>query len=323
MSGENEIVLVNDLDEVIGYEQKMKVHKNGLLHRAFSVLIFNLKNEMLLQKRNRSKYHSGSLWTNACCGHPKQEQVLKEAAEKRLFEEMGLNCKLNEIFNFRYYHNFSNGLTENEIDHVFIGYSDCNPSLNPIEAEDYKWISLDEVEKDISQSPEEYTYWFKIILQKYLDQNNKKEEFRIFSTILKIKTQKEFELIDITREVASFLESHRVNNGVINIFSKHTTLAIKINEFEPLLIKDFTEFADILANYKEDYLHDHIELRPECPKDEPKNARGHIICLFSESSQAIPIVNGFLQLGKYQSVFVIETSGPRERDIILQVIGNT
>jgi len=164
----NEITLVNDLDEVIGSEEKIKSHKMGILHRAFSILIFNSKNELLLQKRAKAKYHSGGLWSNACCGHQNKGETLEISTKRRLKEEMNLDCELEEIFSFRYYINFIDGLIENEIDHVFMGYSNSNPVLNKEEAEDYKWISLSDLEKDISNNSDKYTSWFKIIFNKYL-----------------------------------------------------------------------------------------------------------------------------------------------------------
>jgi isopentenyl-diphosphate delta-isomerase len=164
----NEIILVNDLDEIMGSEEKIKVHREGILHRAFSILVFNSKNELLLQKRTKTKYHSGGLWSNTCCGHQNKGETLEISAKRRLKEEMNLDCELEEIFSFRYYTSFNDGLIENEIDHVFTGYSNSNPILNQEEAEDYKWISLRDLEKDILENSNKYTSWFKIIFNKYL-----------------------------------------------------------------------------------------------------------------------------------------------------------
>ena len=163
-----EITIVDENDNITGSEEKMKVHEKGLLHRAFSIFIINSKGEMLLQKRAKCKYHSGGLWTNTCCGHPRKNEYLESAAKRRLLEETGLVCNLKKAFIFRYRVKFENGLIENEIVHVFIGYSDNKPLLNYEEAEDYKWISLEELSKDVLLSSNKYTYWFKIALGKYL-----------------------------------------------------------------------------------------------------------------------------------------------------------
>ncbi len=160
------IILVDRHDKKIGTEEKMKVHKEGKLHRAFSIFVFNSKGELLLQKRAKSKYHSGGLWTNTCCSHPRQGESLEEAAHRRLKEEMGFDCRLKEIFSFTHKAKFANGLIENEFDHVFLGKFDGKPKSNPKEVEDWKWVSIDKLKKDISREPGKYAVWFKIALKR-------------------------------------------------------------------------------------------------------------------------------------------------------------
>jgi len=161
------VIIVDKKDNQIGIEEKLAAHLKGKLHRAFSVFIFNSKGEMLLQKRAKSKYHSGGLWTNTCCSHPRPNQNLKDEAKKRLKEEMGIECDLKEISSFIYKVNLGN-LTEHEFDHLFLGKFDGDPKPNKEEAEDWKWVSPKELRKDVKENPEKYTYWFKIILDRVL-----------------------------------------------------------------------------------------------------------------------------------------------------------
>lgn len=160
------IILVDEKDNEIGTGEKLKVHKDGKLHRAFSIFIFNSKGKLLLQKRAKSKYHSGGLWSNTCCSHPRPNKDSKEEAERRLMEEMGIDCKLKEVFSFVYKTNLGN-VTEYEFDHVFVGNFDGNPKLNKEEAEDWKWIDIDELRKEIDNNTEKYTPWLRVILEKY------------------------------------------------------------------------------------------------------------------------------------------------------------
>ena len=162
----NEIILVDEKDNEIGTGEKMTVHKEGKLHRAFSVFIFNSKNELMLQKRAKDKYHSPGLWTNTCCSHPKPGEKTIDAAGRRLKEEMGFNCDLQEAFSFIYKAKFGNGLSEHEYDHVFIGKFDGNPKPDKNEAGDWKWISILELENDMKRNPDNYTYWLKVSIDK-------------------------------------------------------------------------------------------------------------------------------------------------------------
>lgn len=161
-----DLILVDENDKEIGTGEKLDVHKKGLLHRAFSILIFNSKNEMLLQKRAAHKYHSGGLWTNACCSHPRVGEKLEDAIHHRLVEEIGFDCQLTKSFEFIYKVWFEKyNLFEHEYDHVFIGK--CNGTVipNPEEAEEIKWIALPELILDLKENPQKYTFWFREIMK--------------------------------------------------------------------------------------------------------------------------------------------------------------
>ena len=169
----NDVILVDELDNSIGTMEKMKAHEIGALHRAFSIFLFNDNGDLLLQKRNEAKYHSGGLWTNTCCSHPKPGSTLKDGAMARLVEEMGIIAPIQFAFSFIYRAEFSNGLTEYEYDHVFIGTYNDEPNINPKEASDWKYMSLENIKSEIGESPDKYTEWFKIALprlEEYLDQ---------------------------------------------------------------------------------------------------------------------------------------------------------
>lgn len=162
------VVLVNENDEQLGLMEKQQAHILGLLHRAFSVFVFNSKGETLLQKRAEGKYHSPGLWTNTCCSHPRENETYKEAALRRVKEEMGFECALEEKFHFIYKAKLDNDLYEHELDHVFVGNFDGEIQINEEEVSDFKWISMDELIADIDLNPENYTVWFKIIFKEYL-----------------------------------------------------------------------------------------------------------------------------------------------------------
>jgi isopentenyl-diphosphate Delta-isomerase len=159
-----QLILVNELDQPVGVAEKMEAHQQGLLHRAFSVFIFNAKGEMLLQQRAINKYHSGGLWTNACCSHPYVGQQIVETAQKRLEEEMGFSTAIQPVFQFTYKASFDNGLIEHEYDHVFIGQYEGIISPSADEVSDYCYKSMEDIEQDISTHPQKYTEWFKIAL---------------------------------------------------------------------------------------------------------------------------------------------------------------
>ena len=163
------VVLVDEKNNQIGLMPKMEAHEKALLHRAFSVFVFNKKGELMLQQRAASKYHSPLLWTNTCCSHQREGENNIDAGKRRLQEEMGFTTDLKEVFSFIYKAPFDNGLTEHELDFVLIGYFEGAPNINKEEVESYKWVPLNEVKKDIENNPEIYTEWFKIIFEKSFD----------------------------------------------------------------------------------------------------------------------------------------------------------
>jgi isopentenyl-diphosphate Delta-isomerase len=160
------VILVDEKDQPIGTMGKLEVHQKALLHRAFSVFIFNEKGEMLLQKRAVNKYHSAGLWTNACCSHPKPGTDTLSAASNRLKEEMGFTSRLEKAFDFIYKAPFDNGLTEYEFDHVFIGYYDGEIIPNPDEVADYCFKSVTDIKNSLLSHADKYTIWFKIAFPK-------------------------------------------------------------------------------------------------------------------------------------------------------------
>lgn len=154
------VILVNEQDEAIGLMEKMEAHEKGLLHRAFSILIFNSDGEMLLQQRALSKYHSPGLWTNACCSHPRNGETILEAANRRLSEEMGMQTELSVLTHFIYKADFDNGLTEHELDYVVKGITNENPTINPDEVNAFRWISTADLIKWVETTPTDFTVWF-------------------------------------------------------------------------------------------------------------------------------------------------------------------
>jgi isopentenyl-diphosphate delta-isomerase len=154
------VILVNELDEPIGLMEKMEAHEKGLLHRAFSILIFNSIGEMLLQQRALSKYHSPGLWTNACCSHPRDGETVLEAANRRLSEEMGMQTDLTILTHFIYKADFDNGLTEHELDYVLRGITNESPVINQEEVHDYRWINTADLSQWVKSTPSDFTVWF-------------------------------------------------------------------------------------------------------------------------------------------------------------------
>jgi len=164
---EEKVILVNQNDEQIGLMPKMEAHEKGLLHRAFSVFVFNEKNELMLQQRAHTKYHSPGLWTNTCCSHQREGESNIAAGKRRLQEEMGFSTDLKDTISFIYKAPFDNGLTEHEFDHILVGKFQEEPNLNADEAAAWKWMPLEDVKKDMTENPSIYTEWFKIIFDKY------------------------------------------------------------------------------------------------------------------------------------------------------------
>jgi len=163
-----EVILVNERDEATGSMEKMEAHRRALLHRAFSIFIFNSKGEMLLQQRADNKYHSAGLWTNACCSHPAPGERVEDAASRRLKEELGFTAPLQKAFTFIYKAGFSNGLTEHEYDHVFVGTYDGSIYPDKHEVKDFIFKPLPEVSEAMATQPEKFTPWFLIAFPQLL-----------------------------------------------------------------------------------------------------------------------------------------------------------
>ena len=159
----NEVILVDEQDKAIGTMEKMEAHRKGILHRAFSVFIFDKKGRMLLQQRAAQKYHGGLLWSNACCSHPFPEELINDAAQRRLNEELGFTTSLKEIFSFTYKAEVENNLIEHEYDHVFAGEYDSAVYPNAEEVADYCYSSLEQIKTAIQEHPGKFTSWFRIV----------------------------------------------------------------------------------------------------------------------------------------------------------------
>ncbi len=164
-----QVILVDNTDNEIGVMEKMETHEKALLHRAFSVFIFNNKGEMLLQQRAFSKYHSGGLWTNSCCSHPRPNENTLAAAERRLFEELGFKTSLHKIFDFTYKAAFDNGLVEHEFDHVYYGLYNGPIEINEFEVCDVTYKNMDEIKFSMQEDPDKYTVWFQLAFPKVYD----------------------------------------------------------------------------------------------------------------------------------------------------------
>jgi isopentenyl-diphosphate delta-isomerase len=164
----DEVILVNEQDEQIGLMPKLEAHEKGLLHRAFSVFLFNKEGQLLLQQRAFGKYHSEGLWSNTCCSHPMPEEDIQVAAHRRLMEEMGLKTDLHFLYSFLYKAPLDKGLTEHEIDHIFVGTTDEKPVINTDEVAAWKYVSIDELFADLESHPELYTVWFKMEVKNVL-----------------------------------------------------------------------------------------------------------------------------------------------------------
>ncbi len=164
---EEKVILVDEQDHEIGEAEKIQAHQEVRLHRSFTIFIFNSRGETLLQQRAKTKYHSGGLWSNATCGHPRPGEGTKEAAQRRLKEEMGFDCELQDVLQFTYKVKLDKGLWEHEFDHTFKGMYEGKVHPNPEEADDFKWVSWEDILEDVKEHPEQYTEWFKIVLSKF------------------------------------------------------------------------------------------------------------------------------------------------------------
>jgi isopentenyl-diphosphate delta-isomerase len=169
------VILVDESDQEKGVEEKMAAHRQGLLHRAFSVFVFNEAGQLLIQQRAATKYHSPLLWTNTCCSHPRPGEETLDAAHRRCKEEMGIEPALLHAFSFIYKVALDQGLTEHEYDHVYIGISNEIPLLNPEEVAAFKWVNLQEVQEDVQLNPSRYTVWFAICLDQVIEHYKKNE----------------------------------------------------------------------------------------------------------------------------------------------------
>ena len=156
------VILVDEKDQPLGEMEKMEAHEKAILHRAFSVFVFNDKDELMLQQRALSKYHSPGLWTNTCCSHPRKGETTIQAGHRRLMEEMGFDCPIEKIFDFIYKARLDKGLTEHEFDHVLFGRYNDEPKINSEEVESWKWMTMDAIAADMKSNPEKYTVWFRI-----------------------------------------------------------------------------------------------------------------------------------------------------------------
>ncbi len=170
-----QVILVDELDQQKGVEEKMTAHRRGLLHRAFSVFVFNDAGNLLIQQRAKSKYHSPLLWTNTCCSHPRPGEETLDAAHRRCREEMGFEPVLLHAFSFLYKAPLDQGLTEHEYDHVYIGISEETPLINPEEVAAFKWVDLQEIKGDVKKNPSHYTIWFAICLDQVIEHYKKNE----------------------------------------------------------------------------------------------------------------------------------------------------
>jgi isopentenyl-diphosphate Delta-isomerase len=169
LATEEFVILVDESDRQIGTTEKLQAHLEGKLHRAFSIFVVNGKGELLLQKRAKAKYHSGGLWTNTCCSHPRPDESMEAAVDRRLQEEMGFTCALKPLFSFVYRAELDRGLVEHEFDHVFGGRYEGSPKPNPEEVEDWQWIELAALQIDIQQNPDRYTYWLRMCLDRFVE----------------------------------------------------------------------------------------------------------------------------------------------------------
>lgn len=172
-----EVVLVDIFDNELGVMEKIEAHEKGALHRAFSIFIFNSKGEVLLQKRAKSKYHCGELWSNTCCSHPRKNESLDDATARRLYEEMGMKVELLPSFSFIYKAELDHNLTEHELDHVYIGYSNDIPLYNTDEVEGYCYLSPEDLLLGFEKHPEEYTPWLKICFKELITNINKNTHY--------------------------------------------------------------------------------------------------------------------------------------------------
>lgn len=158
------LILVDDADREIGTGEKMQVHREGRLHRAFSIFVFDRRGRMLMQRRAATKYHSAGLWSNTCCGHPRSGESVVESGQRRLMEEMGFSCELRPVSSFVYRAEVGNGLVENEFDHVLFGRYDADPQPDAREVMQWAWLAYPDLLHDVGHRPEAYSTWLRVML---------------------------------------------------------------------------------------------------------------------------------------------------------------
>ncbi|MBP6992331.1 MAG: isopentenyl-diphosphate Delta-isomerase [Spirochaetes bacterium] len=164
-----QVIIVNEDDNEIEVLEKIEAHVSGKLHRAFSLFVFNSNGKLLIHKRADDKYHSGGLWTNTCCGHQRPDESLEMSIHRRLKEEMGFDCELKKLFTIQYQAEMNNSIIENEIDHVFSGIHDQDPSPDPLEVSDYSWVDPKDLIIETRDNPEKYSHWFKLLLERVIN----------------------------------------------------------------------------------------------------------------------------------------------------------
>ena len=165
---EERVILVDENDREVGTAEKLEAHREAKLHRAFSIFVFNSDGKLLLQKRGHSKYHSGGLWTNTCCSHPRPGKPIVSEARRKLSEEMGFECDLEKLFHFTYKAQLENNFFEHEFDHVFMGTFDGDPTPHPEEVEDWKWIDVKVLKEDLQKNPGHYSYWLRLCMDRFV-----------------------------------------------------------------------------------------------------------------------------------------------------------
>jgi isopentenyl-diphosphate delta-isomerase len=160
-----QVILVDERDRELGFAEKLAAHRAGALHRAFSVFVFDARGRLLLQQRAAAKYHSGGLWSNTACGHPRPGEATDDAARRRLREEMNVDCELREAFKFIYRAGVGDALVEHEFDHVFVGEYMDDPAPDAAEVESWKWIALDDLRRDLAREPQAFSAWLKLAVE--------------------------------------------------------------------------------------------------------------------------------------------------------------